>query len=308
MLKTNTCSHDVPAATVTAAPPTPTGAACPTRASWPGLLRFSLVVVPIKAYPAVSTTEDVAFHQLHADCGQRIRYQRHCPVHGPVATEAIVRGHEYAPGQYVVVEASELDQLRPPKDKGLVLEQVVNPEWIDPAFFAGRSLYLAPDGRPARRPYRILTDALALRRKWAMGRITMGGHRYTVVVRPNHQLLAMHVLYQPSKLRAALDLEADLAGEVGSEEEQQLARTLIDAATGPVDWARYGDDTAEQLAALVEAKVQGRQVVVAAEEEPLQALRLLDALKQSVAEASGSASSSPPTKGKRRFLFGRRSA
>ena len=308
MIKTHTSSDDAPVATMTAAPPTPTGAARPTRASWTGLLRFSLVAVPIKAYPAVRSTDDVSFHQLHADCGQRIRYQRHCPVHGQVATEAIVRGHEYAPGQYVVVEPSELDQLRPPKDKGLVLEQVVHPEWIDPALFAGRSLYLAPDGRPARRPYRILTEALALRRKWAMGRITMGGHRYTVVVRSKNELLWMHVLHEPSKLRAALDLEADLAGEAGSEQEQQLAKTLIDTATGPVDWARYGDDTAERLSALVEAKVQRRQVVVAADEEPVQALRLLDALKQSVAEAASSGQSRPPTQGKRRFLFGRRSA
>jgi DNA end-binding protein Ku len=267
-----------------------------------------LVVVPIKAYPAVSTTEDISFHQLHADCGQRIRYQRHCPVHGQVASEAIVRGHEYAPGQYVVVEPSELDQIRPPKDKGLVLEQVVAPELIDPVLFAGRSLFLAPDGRPARRPYRILTDALALRRTWALGRITMGGHRHTVVVRPNSRLLSMHILHKPSKLRTALDLEADLTDEAGSEEEQQLARTLIDAATGPVDWARYGDDTAERLSTLVEAKVQHRQVVVAADEEPVQTLRLLDALKQSVAEATDSSRSSRPTHRKRRFLFGRSSA
>ena len=34
------------------------------RASWSGLLRFSLVAVPVKAYPAVSTTEEVHLNQL----------------------------------------------------------------------------------------------------------------------------------------------------------------------------------------------------------------------------------------------------
>jgi DNA end-binding protein Ku len=34
------------------------------RASWSGFLRLSLVVVPVKAYPAVSTTETISFNQL----------------------------------------------------------------------------------------------------------------------------------------------------------------------------------------------------------------------------------------------------
>ena len=67
------------------------------RASWSGLLRLSLVVVPVKAYPATSTTEAISFNQLHADCGQRIHYHKVCPVHGKVESEAIVRGYQYAP-------------------------------------------------------------------------------------------------------------------------------------------------------------------------------------------------------------------
>jgi Ku70/Ku80-like protein len=68
------------------------------RASWSGLLRLSLVAVPVKAYPAVSTSDEVHFNQLHADCGQRISYQKYCPQHGPLETGAIVRGYQYAPG------------------------------------------------------------------------------------------------------------------------------------------------------------------------------------------------------------------
>ena len=90
-----------------AAPAAPLG-----RASWSGFLRLSLVVVPVKAYPAVSTTETISFNQLHADCGQRINYQKVCPRHGKVEAEAIVRGYQYAPDQYVVVQAAELDNLR----------------------------------------------------------------------------------------------------------------------------------------------------------------------------------------------------
>jgi hypothetical protein len=53
----------------------PAAAAAPRgRASWSGLLRLSLVTVPVKAYPAISITPEYRCHQLHAGCGQRIRY------------------------------------------------------------------------------------------------------------------------------------------------------------------------------------------------------------------------------------------
>src|SRR5215831_6303307 len=88
----------------------PLGATSPFgRPSWSGLLQFSLVGIPLKAYPAIRTREVPSGHLLHADCGQRLRYAKQCPVHGPVDNAAIVRGYEYGPGQHVRVEPEELD-------------------------------------------------------------------------------------------------------------------------------------------------------------------------------------------------------
>jgi DNA end-binding protein Ku len=72
------------------------------RPSWSGLLQFSLVGIPLKAYPAVRTGDVPSAHLLHADCGQRLRYAKHCPVHGPVDNAAIVKGYEYGPGRHVM--------------------------------------------------------------------------------------------------------------------------------------------------------------------------------------------------------------
>src|SRR6516162_7526502 len=89
------------------------------RASWSGLLRLSLVAVPVKAYPATSTIPEHRCHQLHVGCGQRIRYEKHCPQHGKVEAGAIVSGYPYAPDQYVVIDDDQLDQLRPAPDRAL---------------------------------------------------------------------------------------------------------------------------------------------------------------------------------------------
>ena len=78
------------------------------RASWSGVMKLSFVVIPVKAYPAACTSHKVHFNQLHADCGQRIRYEKHCPRHGKLEAGAIVSGYAYAPDQYVVIDPAEL--------------------------------------------------------------------------------------------------------------------------------------------------------------------------------------------------------
>jgi DNA end-binding protein Ku len=255
------------------------------RSSWSGLLRISLVAVPVKAYPAVSSTSSSPhFHLLHAGCGLRIGYQKHCPCHGAVEAEAIVRGYEYAPGQHVVVEADELDELRPARDKALVLEQFVSAAEVDPTFFAGRSLYLLPDGAAAQHPYGVLVEALQQAGKGALARVVLSGSRQLVLVRPAGKVLAMDVLHYPAQVRASTAWEADLVPGTATPSERELAAQLIALSSGPLDWARYRDTSAEELAALLQAKIAD-QPLAAPAEEPVAVLQLLDALKQSVAAA-----------------------
>ena len=259
------------------------GATCPrARPSWSGLLRLSLVVVPVKAYPATTTSSGIHFNQLHANCGQRVKYEKHCPVHGAVEAAEIVRGYQYAPDQYVVVEPEELDKIRPAKDKALVLEKYVAAHQVDPAQYQGRSLYLLPDGVAARHPYGVVAEALQQGGRWAIGRVVLSGTRQLVSVRPMGRLLVMDLLLYPAEVRAAATWESELPAAVGTPEEVQLALTIIDGA-GPVAWPDYRDATAEELTALIEAKIAGRALAAPLTEEPAAVLQLLDALKQSVA-------------------------
>ena len=270
------------------------------RSSWSGLLRISLVAVPVKAYPAVSSTASSPhFHLLHAGCGQRIGYQKHCPRHGPVPAEAIERGYEYAPGQHVVVEADELEKLRPTRDKAL--EQFVAVGEVDPVFFSGRSLYLLPDGAAAQHPYGVLVAALAEAAKAGLGRVVLSGSRQLVLVRSAGKLLAMDVLHYPAEVRPASAWESDLTAGVAAPAEQELAAQLIALSSGSLDWSRYRDTSAEELAALLQAKIAKRPQAVPAD-EPVAVLQLLDALKQSVTAAQ----SRTPANGKARKPRARR--
>jgi DNA end-binding protein Ku len=260
------------------------------RPSWSGLLRLSLVSVPVKAYPAVSSTATSPFHLLHAACGQRIRYAKNCPQHGAVEGDAIVRGYEYARDQFVVIEAEELNRLRPVKDRALILEQFLPVQEVAPTFFAGRSLVLYPDGPAAQHPYNVLVEALHQAGQGALGRVVLSNQRQLVLVRASSRLLVLDVLHYPSQVRNVGSWEADLPASAATDSERQLAEQLIALAGGPVDWERYRDTSAEELATLVEAK-RARQPAPTAAEEPT-VLRLLDALKQSVAAARQGSESS----------------
>jgi len=135
--------------TASEATPDQSPAAAPAaraRASWSGLLRLSLVTVPIKAYPVIASGEEIHLNQLHAGCGQRIRYEKTCPVHGKVEAAAISKAYQYVRDQYVLVDDSELEAIRPPQEKALSLEHFLDGAQADPALFSGRSLYLLPDG------------------------------------------------------------------------------------------------------------------------------------------------------------------
>jgi DNA end-binding protein Ku len=161
----SSCPPQVTTTTPTSAPSAPRG-----RPSWSGLLRLSLVALPVRAYPAVATKTVSHFHLLHAGCGQRLQYQKRCPKHGPVTSDDIVKGYAYSRDRCVVIEPEELEKLRPAKDKALVLEQFVALGEIDPVRFAGRSLYLWPDGAAAQHPYGVLVTALHKTRVATAGR------------------------------------------------------------------------------------------------------------------------------------------
>ena len=176
-----------------------------------------------------------------------------------------------------------------------------------PAVLQHHHLYLVPEGLPAQRPYLLLHQALHSRGKVALGRIVLSGHRHVALVRPTQRLLALHLLHDPTQVRSCATLEASLRDGAAGQEEQQLAAMLIDSTTAALDWSKYGDDTAEKLAELIEAKIAGRQWVAPAE-EPLQVLQLLDALKQSVAAVGAKTRKVRKKSPKQPLLSPRRSA
>ena len=254
------------------------------RASWKGFVRLSLVSVPVQAFTASATGQSrVTLNQLHEECGSRIRYQKVCPIHGEVSKDEIVRGYEYAKGQYAVIDLDELEKLRTEADKSINLDHFFDPAQLDPRYFSGQCYYLTPDGPAGQKPYSLLCEAMVEKTVYAVGQFVLSGKEQLVVLRPLDGLLAVNTLQYPSELKDPASFHDEIAEVKYSAKELNLTKTLVEATTAEeLDLAQYADLYTERLTELIEAKVAGKEIVVPPEEEPAGVINLMDALRASV--------------------------
>ena len=260
------------------------------RSSWKGFLRLSLVSVPVKAFTANNTAEEIRLNQLHKDCHARVKYKKVCPEHGELASTDIVSGYQYAKDQYVVVEGDELNKLRRESDHAIGIDGFVAEAEIEPEFLSGRTYYLLPDGPAGGRPYALLREGMREEGLAAVAQVVMSGREQLVCVRPKDDLLVMNVLSYAKNVKGTAEFSDELGEEELSKEERKLTKTLIDASRlEEFDLARYEDQYVSKLGKLIQLKIDGQEVVQAPDLEQPKIINLMDALKQSVAEAQSSA-------------------
>lgn len=132
------------------------------RAYWSGHLRLSLVSLPVRLYPAISSGSKLTLHKIHQPTGERVRYQNVVPDHGPVPSEEIVRGYEFERGRYVTLEPEEVDAIKVESKKTFELVQFVDSHEIDPLYFE-RPYFVLPEGDLAEEGFLVIREALRAR-------------------------------------------------------------------------------------------------------------------------------------------------
>lgn len=269
----------------------------PARASWKGHLKLSLVSVPVQAFTANDTSGDVRLNQLHAECHNRVKYQKVCPEHGVLKNDEIVSGYEYSKGQYVVIDPEELAKLRPQSDRSIRLDGFVSPDAVDPVYLSGRTYYLTPDGAAGQKPYALLHQGMLDSDVVAIGQIVLSGREQLVMVRPVGKLLTMSILQVASKVKEAAPFADEVEPADVTKQELALTDTLIEASKiEDFDFAAYKDQYVEQVTELIRKKVEGEEIVQVPDREEPAILNLMDALKKSVAEAQASRKMAPSEK------------
>jgi DNA end-binding protein Ku len=258
------------------------------RASWKGNLTFGLVSFPVQAFNAFDREQsDIHFHQLHATCHRRIHYEKVCPVHGEVSNDEIVSGYEYAKGKYVEVDPEELDSLGTTRERSLTIDTFIDPDVIDPIYLDGRMYYLMPAGGGSEEPYAVMAAAMEREERYGVGQVVFSGKEQLAMVRSVDGVLQMSMLNYDEEIKSPDDMAGALKKPKRISRQVQLAQALIrNWSTQDFDFTAYDDKYRKKVKDLLKAKVEGRKVVTPGEEEePAEIINLLDALKQSVAQA-----------------------
>jgi DNA end-binding protein Ku len=271
----------------------------PARSIASATISFGLVSIPVKVYSATQS-KAVHFNLLHPRDHARVKQQYVSSTTGEVVERgALLKGYEYARGQYVILAEEELKALEQKSDRTIEIEEFVPIEGVDPVYFDGSNL-LGPD-KGGQKAYRLLNQSMTQTGRVAVGRYATRGRHQLVLIRPVERGLMLHGLFYADEVRSFDDVEfgeeaALKAGEV------ELAKQLIEQLASPrFDPARYEDEYRRAVLEAVERKVAGQEIVAPpAEEERETIVDLVAALKRSLAEKRGAGAAAPAAAGRER--------
>jgi DNA end-binding protein Ku len=267
------------------------------RAIWKGAVSFGLVSIAVKLYSATEE-KDIRFHQVHRTDGGRIKYQRTCSVDGEVVSfDDIAKGYDVGGGEMVILTDEDFAELPLSTSRAIDVLEFVPAEQIDPILFA-KAYYLEPEGQAAK-PYVLLRDALQDADRVAIVKIAIRQREQLATLRVRDDVLVLNTMLWPDEVRTPDFgfLDDDIETRPA---ELAMASSLIDSMAGSFKADEFTDNYRAALQEVIDAKVEGREVVQPeeAEEAPAAAVDLMAALKASVERAKKARGEAPEERAK----------
>jgi len=263
---------------------------------WKGYISFGLVSIPVRLY-AAARAEHVAFHEVHAVCGTRIKQQLFCPTCNRVVERSeVVKGYEVDKGRLVTATDAEIRKIAPASTDTMEITEFVKIDEIDPLYFDS-SYYAVPEKAGAK-SYQLLADTLEKSGYAALAKVGMHRREYVVVIRPRGNGLTLHTMYYPNEIRALPEYGKQPKVKVTAQ-EIALAEQLVKSLAAPFRPDRYQDEYQRRVLELVKAKGAGKQLKGEPARRRAPVIDLMQALKQSLAAKKPAAQVSTPVRRKR---------
>jgi DNA end-binding protein Ku len=230
------------------------------RSIWKGSISFGLVSIAVKLYSATEE-KDISFHQVHREDGGRIKYKRVCSICGEeVAYNDIAKGYELADGDVVVLTDDDLAELPLTSSREIDVLQFVPLEQVDPIFF-NKSYYLEPDAR-ATKAYVLLRDTLEESGRVAVVKVALRRREALATLRVREGVLTLETMLWPDEIRKP---EFGFLNDSVEARPQELAMaaSLVESMSGDFDPSEFTDQYRAAVESVVEAKIQGRDLIPA---------------------------------------------
>ena len=252
------------------------------RALWKGSINFGLVTIPIGLVSAIEAREELAFNLLHKKDGGRIKQKRYCEEEDvEVPWAEVVKGYQYAKGQYVVMTEEDFDRARVPATQMFEIRRFVPANDVEDLYFE-HPYFVQPDGRGAAKPYALLRDALAETGRLGIGTIVLRQREHLAALDAAGEALVLTTMRFAHEIRSPKDLDLPGLRQSWTDKEMKLARQLMDTLSDEWDPKAFRDTYTEVLRQVIEAKVQGKEVVSPEMPKRPRVVSLMKALEQSL--------------------------
>jgi DNA end-binding protein Ku len=277
------------------------------RPYWSGRIQVSLVSFGVQLYVATETKNQISFHQISRSTGERIRHQKvlasavesDSEVAGSaVAKDEIVKGYEHRKGEYILIEPSELENLKVPSKHTIDVSQFVTMDELRPEYVE-KPYYVVPENDSQAEAFAVVRKALQKSGKVAIGKVSFAGRENIIAIRPAgdeaHGGMMAYTLRYSNELRKEQDYFGDLKAVDINEESLELAEALIAKKSTKLDLSKFVDGYEVAVKALIEAKVNNLPVPKDEVAEPRgKVVNLMDALRKSLGgDEAGSGKKKP---------------
>jgi DNA end-binding protein Ku len=192
----------------------------------------------------------------------------------------------------VILTDEDFAELPLTTSRAIDVLQFVPAEQIDPLLFA-KAYYLEPEGQAAK-PYVLLRDALTESDRVAIVKVALRQREQLATLRVHDDVLVLNTMLWPDEVRTPDFgfLDEDIETRPA---ELAMASSLIDSMAGSFKAEEFTDNYRAALQEVIDAKVEGREIVAPeeAEEAPAAAVDLMAALKASVERAKKARGEAP---------------
>jgi DNA end-binding protein Ku len=245
-------------------------------------ISFGLVAIPVQIFSATESAGQISFNLLHKGCGSRVKQQYVCAKDGALVERSeMVKGFEFAKGQYVEFSPEELKALEAVGTNSIDIAEFVALQSIDPIYF-DKTYYLAPD-KGGTKPYALLADALHTAQRFAVGNWSAKGKQHTVALRSTGSALVMQQLHFATEVRSIQ--EVTVPPVELKDAERKLALQLIEQQTSETfDPSAYTDDVKARIESAVQDKVDGKEITLSETPAPsaTNVIDLMEVLRKSI--------------------------
>lgn len=247
-----------------------------------GAISFGLVHIPVALHTATQDN-DIHFNQLCKEDGSRVKYKKVCANCGKeVGTGDIVKGFEFAPDQYVTMTEADFEKAKTEKDKTIQILHFTDIQNIRPIYFD--KTYHAVVEAGGDKAYELLRKAMLDEGKVAVAKTVLGQSEKLLCLIPTQKGILAETLFFADEVK---EIPKEPAHPQLQQQEVDMAKMLIHSMDQEFEPQLYHNEYQLRLRQIIEAKINGKEIISTPEKPQDNVIDIMEALQQSLSQVNG---------------------